>query len=142
MTSRDGFGGSLLITLDDDWKEKWDTPPENKPSFRKADVIPYGKKVYVLTFFANPKTDSANKANIRCDIQITAPTGKIAMSQKDLTCFSGTITGRLYNTYLSDPVIAFSGDPGDPPGRWIVEVSLRDAHRDVALPLKSSFQLR
>ena len=142
MKSSKDFGGSLLITPDDDWKEKWDTPPDTKPNFNRADVIPYGKKVYVLTFFANPKLDQQNKANIRCDIQITAPTGKVSMSKKDLTCFSGAIAGRLYNTYLSDPVIAFRGDPGDPPGEWSVEVFLRDANRNVVLPLKSSFRLK
>jgi hypothetical protein len=142
MKSQDDFGGSMLITTDDDWREKWNTPPDTKPNFRKADVVPYGKKIYVLTFFSNPKIDTAGKANVRCDIQITAPTGKVSMSQRDMTCFSGAIAGSLYNLYLSAPVVAFRGDPGDPPGNWLVEVSLRDANRNVVLPLKASFQLK
>src|SRR4051812_41302456 len=56
---RDDFGGSLIVTTDEDWKAKWDTPPENAPSFNKADVVPYGKKVFALSFFSNPKLDAA-----------------------------------------------------------------------------------
>ncbi len=141
MRSRDDFGGSLLITPDDDWKAKWNTPAEAMPNFNSADVVPYGKKVYVLIFFANPKLDSSGVANVRCDIQITDPTGKVAMLKKDLICFSEKIAGSQFNTYLSAPVFVFNGEPEDPPGEWIVDVSLRDANRHVDLPLRSSFKL-
>ncbi len=142
MKSKDDFGGSLIITTDDDWQKKWDTPPDTKPNFTQADVVPYGKKIYVLTFFANPKLDVAGKANVRCDVQITDPAGKVSLSQKNLPCFTGAITGDPYNLYLSAPVIAFSGDPGDPAGIWLVEVDLEDTNRNVKLPLRASFQLK
>src|SRR5262249_37032617 len=116
--STDGFGGSLLATTDDDWEKKWNTPPETKPNFNKAETVPYGKKVYILTFFANPKLDEHGKANVRCDIRIVAPTGKVSLEQKDATCFAGPIEGSPYNLRLSEPIVAFSGDPDDPPGTW------------------------
>jgi len=140
--SKNDFGGAVLVTTDADWKEKWDTPPETKPSFNKAGIIPYGKKVFVLTFFSNPAKDDGGNSNVRCDLKITAPTGKVSLSQQDMTCFSGRIAGSSYNLYLSAPVIAFSGDPGDPAGIWVVEVSLRDAIRNVELPLRATFELK
>ncbi len=142
MKSKNDFAGSLLATTDEDWEKKWNTPPETKPNFNMAGTVPYGKKVFILSFFANPKLDPRGNANVRCDLRITSPTGKVALSQKDMVCFSGPIKGNLYNMYLSAPVIAFSGDPGDPPGVWVVEVSLRDEVRKVRLPLRTSFELK
>lgn len=142
MKSKNGFAGSLLVTVDEDWRQKWDTPPETKPSFRMADTVPYGKKVFVLTFFSNPKLDAQGSANVRCDLQIAAPDGKLTLDQKDMICFTGKIAGSPYNLYLSAPVIEFNGDPGDPVGTWEVRVVLRDEVRDVALLLKTSFGLK
>jgi hypothetical protein len=142
MKSKDGFGGSVLVTSDEDWQAKWDTPPETKPSFTMAGDVPYGKKVFILTFFVNPKLDQQGKANVRCDIKLLAPTGKVSLDQKDVVCFAGAIKGSPYAMRLSAPVIAFSGDPGDPPGKWGIEVTLRDMVRKVELPLRTSFELK
>ena len=142
MKSKNDFGGSLLAITDEDWEKKWKTPPETRPNFNKAGVVPYGKKVFILTFFSNPKNDSHGNNNVRCDITLTAPTGKVSLTQKDMACFAGRIAGSPYNLYLSAPVIAFSGDPGDPPGTWLVEVNLRDAIRNVELSLRTSFELK
>ena len=142
MKSKNDFAASLLATTDEDWENKWNTPPDTKPNFNKAGVVPYGKKVFVLSFYANPKPDYAGNVNVRCDLMITAPTGKVSLQQKDLACFSGRIAGSPYNLYLSAPVITFTGDLGDPPGTWTVQVTMRDDVRKVALPLKTTFQLR
>ena len=142
MRSKSEFAGSLLATTDENWEKKWNTPPETRPNFNKAATVPYGKKIFILTFFANPKLDQLGKANIRCDLRISSPTGKVTLNQKDMTCYAGEIKGSPYNLYLSAPVIAFSGDPGDPPGVWVVEVALRDAGRNVELPLRTTFELK
>lgn len=142
MRSKDGFAGSLLATTDEDWEQKWNTPPETKPSFTQASKVPYGKKVFILTFFANPKLDDLGNASVLCDLQISSPAGKVELEQRDMTCFSGQINGSPHNLYLSGPVIAFAGDPGDPPGVWAVQVLLRDAQRHVELPLRTTFELR
>ena len=142
MKSAKGFGGSLFVTTDADWREKWDTPADTTPSFNRADVVPYGKKVFVLIFFSNPMLDAQGNANLRCDLQIDTPAGEVSFVQKDMSCHAGKIGGSLYNTYLSTPVIAFTGDPGDPVGRWEVKVVLRDAVRGVDLHLRTGFGLR
>ncbi len=142
MKSKDGFAGSLLATTDEDWEKKWNTPPETAPNFNMAGTVAYGKKVFALIFFANPKRDAQGKANVTCDIQLSSPEGKVSFSRKDMACYSGPIGDNPYNLYLSAPVVAFSGDPGDPPGIWAVEVMLRDAQRGVALPLRTTFILK
>ncbi len=142
MKSKNDFAGSLLAVTDEDWKKKWDTPPETKPNFNKAGVVPYGKKVFILTFFSNPAKDDRKNSNVRCDLKIIDPTGKVSLSQQDMACFSGQLAGSPFNLYLSAPVITFSGDPGDPAGTWVVEVNLRDAIRNVELPLRTTFELK
>ena len=142
MKSKDGFAGSLLATTDEDWEKKWNTPPETKPNFNMAGTVPYGKRIHILTFFANPKLDPQGKANVRCDIRLLAPGGKVALEQKDTICFAGAIQGNQYALHVSAPVITFSGDPEDPPGTWGIEVVLRDVVRKVELPLRTSFELK
>jgi len=142
MKSKNDFAGSLLATTDENWQQKWDTPPETKPHFIRADIVPYGKKVYILIFFANPKLDENGKASVRCDLRMIAPTGKVSVEQKDAKCFAGPIQGNQYNLRLSAAMIAFSGDPGDPAGVWSAEVVLRDTVRNVELPLRTTFTLK
>ncbi|HBT97174.1 MAG TPA: hypothetical protein DEB25_05885 [Desulfobulbaceae bacterium] len=142
LQSKDGFGGSLLATTDEDWQEKWNTPPETKPSFHKAGIVPYGKDVHILIFFVNPKLDQQGKANVRCDLKLLKPTGEIALEQKDENCFAGTLPGNPYALRLAAPVLSFSGDSTDPPGTWVIEVELRDIIRNVEIPLRTSFELK
>ncbi len=142
MKSMNGFAGSLLATIDEDWEKKWKTPPETTPSFRIADTVPYGKKVFVLIFFSSPEQDAQGNAKIMCDVQISSPAGKVTFSRKDMTCHAGPVGGPSHSLYLSAPVTVFSGDPGDPPGTWAVEVRLRDTQRGVELPLRTTFILK
>lgn len=142
MKSQDGFGGFLVATTDADWEQKWNTPPETVPDFQRADVVPYGKKVYILSLFANPSMDGSGKAKVQCDIRVVDPNGKVTFALKDQACFSGRLSGKATNVYMSTQVVAFSGDPGDPAGTWAVEVNLRDENRNTELPLRTRFQLR
>ncbi|TFW31318.1 hypothetical protein [Massilia horti] len=142
MKSRDDFSGWLLATTDDDWEKKWNTSPDTTPSFNKADAVPYGKKIYILPIFANPKLDQQGNANVRCDLRVVAPTGKVSFERKDAICAAGTMEGIPYALRLSTQAVAFSGDPDDPPGTWVVEVMLRDVVRNVELPLRTSFELK
>ena len=142
MRSSQDFAGALLATTDEDWAAKWNTPPEAKPAFTKAGTVPYGKKVFVLMLFANPKLDAKGNANVRCDFRLVNPNGKVTLDQKDLKCFAGPIAGAAYNMRLSEPVVSFVGEPGDAAGVWVTEVVLRDAVRNVELPLRTMFTLK
>ena len=136
------FAGSLVVTTDADWKTKWDASGGALPSFAKAGVVAYKKSVFVLTLFANPKLDAKGQANLRRDFKITNPLGKVQLSRPNLLCHTGRLVANNFGVYLSEPVIAFSGDPGDAPGIWLVEVKLRDVVRASELLMRSSFELK
>ena len=142
MQVKGDFAGSLIITADAEWKKKWDSSTDAMPSFAKAGSVAYGKPVFVLTLFANPKLDAKGQANLRCDFKITNPAGKVQLSRKDLVCQAGPLPTNKIGVHLSEPVIVFTGDTNDSPGVWVVEVALRDANRKLALALRSSFELK
>jgi hypothetical protein len=137
----DGFGGWLLVTSDADWKQKWETSPNTVPRFTEAHIVPRGKHVFILTFFANAKLSSAGEADVTCDIDVVRPDGSSSVHQIDAVCFRGHVWGVPTNVYLSHPTLDFVGEPGDPAGKWLVRITLKDNVRHVSLPLKTSFTL-
>jgi hypothetical protein len=139
--SQEGFGGWVIVTSDADWKAKWETPSSTVPKFSQATTVARGKQVFVLMFFANPQLNPANEANVACDINVVRPDGSVSTNQSNLVCFNGVLQGNPQMMYLSEPVIAFVGDPGDPAGEWVVRVTLKDNNRKVEVPLRASFFL-
>lgn len=140
--SIDGFGGWLMVTPDADWKSKWETPADTVPSFGVAHTVARGKQLFVLIFFANPKLDGSNAADISCDIDILKPDGKSSFHQTGMVCFKGVIHEPAAHTFLSQAVIGWTGDATDQSGTWVVHVTLKDNLRQVTMPLQRSFELK
>lgn len=139
--SVDGMGGWLLVTPDEDWSEKWNTPAETIPEFKEANVVARGKPAFVLIFVSNPKVNAAGEADVACNIEVIKPDGTPALSNNDLACIHAVLKGAPFTMYLSAPVVKFVGDPGDPAGKWSVRVTLKDKLRSSSLVLRTSFFL-
>ncbi len=139
--SAEGFGGWLIMTPDADWKEKWNTAPETIPEFHEAATVGYGGHLTLLTFFTNPRPDANGEIKLLCDIKLTRPDGSVPVDSKGVDCASGKLKGSPRNTRLTEAVIEFVGEEGDPPGVWRAEVTLTDKNRNVTLPLKAEFTL-
>ena len=139
--SSGGFGGWLLTTSDQDWEAKWNTPEHVTPSFTEAETVREGETVYTLIFMVNPLPNSSGDVDVRCDIRVTRPNGTLSLDRSDLSCLSGELAANPNNIQLSPNVLAFLGEDGDPAGTWIMDVTLRDVPRDVALVLRASFEL-
>jgi hypothetical protein len=137
-----GFGGWLLVTPDQDWEEKWNTPSVVTPRFNEADTVKMGGRIFVLIFFANPALGPDGTATVLCDLEVERPNKTYSVQQKDVDCYKGPLSGPAQSVYLSFPVIGFVGEAGDPPGRWIVRVTLKDKHRGVEVPLRTHFVLK
>ena len=67
--SENGFAGWLVVTPDQDWKEKWETPPETIPHFSEASTVRVGEQLFTLIFFANPAEGDDGIAEVKCDIK-------------------------------------------------------------------------
>jgi hypothetical protein len=140
--SVEGFGGWLLITSDQDWRTKWNTPRETAPKFNTTDSPRRGQKVFVLIFVGNPKLDIDRTADVTCDIRLTGPNGTVPIDVRNMDCFKGPVSMDPRNIFVSAPVIEFLGEPGDPLGNRVLEVVLRDNNRKVEVPLRKEFELK
>ena len=78
-----GFGGSLVVTSDADWRSKWETPSNTVPHFTEAKAVARGKHIFILIFFANPKLTEKGTADLVCDIDVTRPDGSSSVHQTD-----------------------------------------------------------
>jgi hypothetical protein len=141
MKSMNGFGGSLVVTPDPDWEAKWNTSPETVPHFSEARNVSYGEQLTILTFYINPKTNASGELDVLCDIKIMRPDGR-SSEYKGVQCASGKLQGSPRNVRLTTAVIKYIGEASDPPGKWIVEVTLTDKMRGIAIPLKTHFNLQ
>ncbi len=135
-----GFGASVIITSDADWESKWNTPAETTPRFTTVTRLRVGERATILIFFANPKPDAGGSVDVTCDIKITRPNNQIT-ENNGLKGFTGRLGGPLTNTYLSQSVIGFVGEPTDPLGEWAVDVIVHDNNRHVSIPLRAQFTL-
>lgn len=140
--SANGFGASLIVTPDENWEAKWNTPPETVPTFREARTVKRGGAVTILIFLANPKIDERNTASVRCDLRVLRPDGSFSINANDVVCMEGPLKGSPTSVLLAAPVLKFVGEPQDPLGEWRVEVSIRDVVRQTSLQLKTSFTLQ
>ena len=137
-----GFGGWLLVTPDKNWEEKWNTPSETTPMFTTADEVRQGETITILVFFSNPGLTPDRSVNITCDLRVTRPDRTLSIDEKGVVCASGSFPGPTTNLYLSNLVLGFVGEPGDPPGKWVVDVTLHDNVAKVDVPLQTSFELK
>ncbi|MBI5382174.1 MAG: hypothetical protein HZA31_09775 [Opitutae bacterium] len=135
-----GFMAIVLATSDPDWKAKWETPAEVTPQLSTVTKLKIGERATVLVLFANPQLDPTSGANVTCDIKITRPNGKIT-EMKDQKGYVGALKGAPTNLYLANCRIGFVGDPGDPLGEWVFDVTVRDNVRQVAVPVTTRFTL-
>jgi hypothetical protein len=135
------FGGSLVITSDLNWQQKWETPPDNVPLFAEAETVRVGEGVVILTFFVNPKVNEYGKASVRCALKVTRPDGTEAANYESFWCLNDTPMGDINNVRLSPAIINFIGEESDPLGKWVVEVKIHDVLRNTELNLRRSFTL-
>lgn len=137
----DGFGGWLLVTPDPDWSRNWYRPPRRRPTLPEARYVGYGDRITILAFYTNPATDDEGRIDIRCSVRVIRPGGEVSASREERRCADPDLAGDLQATRISWAVVDYVGEPSDPPGRWVVEVVLTDAVRDVSLSLLTDFIL-
>jgi hypothetical protein len=137
-----GFGASVVVTPDEEWQAKWNTPHDMVPRFTTTSAVKVGGKATILIFLVNPKLNAQREVDIRCDLRILRPDGSASIDEKNVVCLGGRLQGDPRSVRLAAPVITFVGEPQDPLGEWRIEISVKDALRDTTLPLTASFSLQ
>lgn len=137
IRSSKGFGGSVLITGDADWKEKWQRP--EPPQFNTTDQVKLGQTITALVFFTNPATDDQGRIRILCDYQLLRPDNTLSENVKDAPCAQGKLAGSPRDIRLVDQLMSFVGEESDPEGVWTLKVRLRDTVRGASVDLVTRF---
>jgi len=137
-----GVGGWLLVTPDDNWEEKWNTPSETVPQFTEAHTVVVGKRLHILTFIGNPMRSTDGTAHVTCDLTMQRPDGTYSIQKQDLECLTGSLAGHQGTLFLSRLVVGFIGEKNDPSGKWIVRVTIKDLIKPAIIPLETTFVLQ
>lgn len=140
--SADGFHATLIVTPDQDWQEKWNTPPETVPHFSEASEVGPGGEPYILAFLSNPKRDPSGMTDVTCDFTVVRPDGTKSVDEADMDCFTTQLATDPTSVYLSAISLKYVAEPADPRGKWTVRVTMRDNHRGVEIPLEATFLVR
>jgi hypothetical protein len=137
-----GFGGWLVVTPDTDWEAKWKTPRDVTPAFTTSDEVHVGETLTILIFYVGPRDSAGGTIDIRCDLKVTRPDGSASVDEKGLACGTGSLQGPASDLRLSELIVQYVGEPGDPLGLWTVEVTLRDANAEKSVSLRTGFTLK
>jgi hypothetical protein len=140
--SVNGEGGWLLITSDDNWEEKWNTPSDTIPQFTEVHTVGVGKRLHILTFIGNPGRSMDGTAHVTCDFSMQKPDGTFEVQKQNVDCLSGTLLGTKRTLYLSRLQLGFAGEKNDPFGKWIVRVTIKDLIKPAIIPLETTFTLQ
>ena len=141
--SREGFSAAVLVTADQDWQEKWDTPPETVPHFSTTSEVRTGGELFVLTFLSNPLVDKASgMTDVACDFIVLRPDGSDSTRELDMPCFKVELSGNPRSVFLSAASLKYVEEPSDLRGTWSVSVTVKDRLRGIEIPLQTSFVVR
>jgi len=80
--------------------------------------------------------------HVTCDFSMQKPDGTFETQKQDLECLSGKVTDSSSTVYLTRLVLGFSGEKTDPPGKWIVRVTIKDLVKGSIIPLETTFILQ
>ncbi|HLP09200.1 MAG TPA: hypothetical protein VK178_13630 [Opitutaceae bacterium] len=137
---RDGFGAAVVVTADPEWKRKWGAPGSKLPRVDQTNSLRVGEKVWALLFLTNPTADTEGNVDVTCDLRMVRPNGKVT-EHRDLRALHCR-TVPVPRTYLSEFVLTMVGEENDPVGEWVVEFTVRDKVRGVAVPVTGRYTLK
>jgi hypothetical protein len=137
MKSERGFGAQLFLTASEQFFDDWEKPQTpHLPLLTDAERnVPF----FTVIMFVNPQLDGGGKAHVTCDITVRKPDGSIYGRELNVSGWEGPYSTPANHLQLTTGGMGIRIEPHDPPGTYVVEVIVRDNHRKVALPLKTTF---
>jgi hypothetical protein len=135
-----GFGATVCITPDPNWKTKWSGPAGSVPPVERVESLRIGETVWALIFVTNPLPDSTGQVDVTCDLRMVRPNGKVS-EHRGLRALRKKVDRSARFTHLSEFVLTMKGEETDPVGEWVIEIVVRDKNRGVEVPLVGRYTL-
>ncbi|MBK8476125.1 MAG: hypothetical protein IPL39_07355 [Opitutaceae bacterium] len=129
-----GFGATVLITPDLDWKQKCTAPTAALPDLERTNSVHIGGKVWAVVLLSNPLPDGAGKVDVTCDFRLVRPNGRIS-KHCDLRALQGRLDAPTSRFFLSEFVLTMDAEESDPLGEWVMELVIHDRNRGVEVPI-------
>jgi hypothetical protein len=139
MKSKSGFGAALFLTENAQIFEDWNKP--ETPKFTPVEKARRNIPIFTVILFAEPGTDASGTADVTGDIIVRKPDGSLYGQQKNIVLWKHKYPAHSHATQLSEGYLAIRIEPKDPAGIYTVEVIVRDQIKNVALPLKATFEV-
>ncbi len=135
---KDGFVVIALITKDENWKEKWLSPPSKPPEFKGAYELAIGEKAYILTFFAGAQAING-EVILYCDIKTISPSGREKQYPANL-CYKNAKTPKPNYLHMVGLDIGFTRTKEDEIGLHKFEIGVEDKARQIRVPVMVSIK--
>jgi len=101
------------------------TPPDRAPDLALTDEIAPGQRLDLLLLVRGFAVDAGGRADLNYDLAIRYPDGKTDTAPKNIA-----VTGKTRvdprSLILSNGIVMFKTDPGDPAGDYTFSVTLHD----------------
>ena len=128
----------LLNTPEPDWYGRWNTP--DVPHHLHTEPVRHGGQIVTMIVIANAAPALDGAVYVVCDLKVVRPDGVQAHGVENQPCLWGRLAGDPGQPHLARFAHTFIGEEGDPPGTWKVDVTVRDAVREVAIELRTTFE--
>lgn len=134
-------GFSVMLFLTDNpriFEERNTKTPLNiEPLTKARRNIP----IHAVILMSDPGVDSAGAADVTVDLAVRKPGGGIFAQTKDSVCWKGKYVAPAHSLQLSKGRMAIQINPGDLPGIYTVEITVRDNIKKIDVPVKTTFEV-
>jgi len=141
IKSKNNFGAQLLLTDDKDYMKKWEQPADGFYVHAVHTAI-RKQPIFTLITFVNPGVDENGVCNISADVVVKTPDGKVYGEEiKEGDCWQNMPAPPAGNIQLSKFSMGIVIEEIDPPGRYTVNVVVKDKVKNTELQLSDYFDV-
>lgn len=135
--AKDGFGGMLLFTEDEEFFERWNTP--EPPKLVTVDGAERGVPIHTVLIFAGARAGTDGHVHVSYDAKVLKPDGSVYGEFKDIPILKDVPPAPPLALQLASGTLGILIEPEDPAGTYTVEIVIRDHVRESELKLTRSF---
>jgi len=138
MKSTNGFGALLLLTDDDQIFDNWNAKNDGI-EVQSTRRVKRDKPFFTVVIFTNPGADSKKQCSVTGDITIRKPDGTVYGALTNVNFWTALPAPKSGELQLAVDYMGIVIEKKDPPGKYRVEVIVRDKIKKVEISLSDFF---
>ena len=137
IKSQGSFGAQLWLIADARLFQNWRRP--DSPSIDPVESAVRGQPIFTAIIFYGPAHDEKAQSSVSYDLVVRRPDGSVYSERKDLAGYQSAAPADARMIFLGRTYLNINLGPDDPPGKYAVEATVRDATAKVEVVLKKEF---